>query len=101
MYIHFWIEEYEMNGATPEWRGPATPWEIVKRRFFDDKPVDATELAKKHGLDVVQTQAVLSGEQTIISPELSTALCAETGMSEGFFDNLSTRYETAMAERSV
>jgi plasmid maintenance system antidote protein VapI len=90
-----------MNRATAEWAPPLTPWEIVQRRFFGGRSVDVAEFAEKHGLDPIQTQAVISGEKTVISPELSTALSAETGMSEGFFHNLSTRYETAMAERSV
>jgi plasmid maintenance system antidote protein VapI len=90
-----------MNKVAAVWAEPTTPWEIVHRRFFDGQAVNVAEFAERHGLDPIQTQAVISGEQTVISPELCTALCAETGMSEGFFHNLSTQYETEMAKRSA
>jgi plasmid maintenance system antidote protein VapI len=86
-----------MKDQGTEWQEPPTPWQIVRRRFFDGQGPDITAFSQKHSLDEAEVRRVFSGIDTAFTPELCTALSRDTGMSEQFFRNLSDQHQQRVA----
>jgi hypothetical protein len=86
-----------MTGQSMEWQEPLTPWQIVRRRFFNGQGPDITVFSQKHGLSEVEVQRVFSGIDTAFSPELCAVFSRDTGMSEQFFANLSDQHQRMAA----
>jgi plasmid maintenance system antidote protein VapI len=88
-----------MTSESTEWRGPLTPWEVTRRRFFESQAPDAAGFARRHNLDEAQVKQVFSGAVDTILPDIIPALSRETQMSEQFFINLNDQYNAGTQAR--
>lgn len=91
------VMQKDRTAETMQWQRPLTPWRIVQLRFFAEKGLDPVPFSAKHGLDERVVREILGEAQVTFFPEFCVALAAETGMSAGFFENLSEQYRTNMA----
>ena len=81
-----------MTNQSSQWQGPLTPWQIVQKRFFEDKAPNAAEFSGQHDVDQDHVKKTLAGEEFYFSPSMCAALAEHTGMSNGFFRNLNEQY---------
>lgn len=73
----------------PYWRLPATPWEVVLKRFMPQ--FDPATFAKKHNFELSELLAEIASG-CFYTNEIISAAASETGVSEQFFRNLTKQY---------